>query len=112
MIQAALNGIRILQCRLAEHRFAKHPLTQARRAALTTPRQVNDAPGHDFLGGTIVIEFSASHTSSNAADMALIWCGSKTLSRKRIPSGKNATIEPVYRHPFSSSPKVNRTSRL
>ena len=44
--------------------------------------------------------FSASHTSSNAADMALIWCGSKTLSRKRIPSGKNGTIEPIYRHPF------------
>jgi hypothetical protein len=108
---AALNGARVLRrgfgrTRLLQHRVAKTPWT-----ALSPRTKLMIRAAMIRLAELPCCNFSASHTSSNAADIALISSGSNTLSRKRIPSGKNGMIEPICGFPPFSPPMANLISR-
>jgi hypothetical protein len=91
---------------LSQARLVKHPLTQALSAALSAPYQVNNARRHDLLWEMSLRNFDASYTSSSAADMAFISCGSNTLSRKPMPSPKNGMIVPICGYRFSFVPEM------
>jgi hypothetical protein len=98
---------------LSQACLVKYPLTQALCAALSAPYQVNNARRHDLLWEMSLCNFDASYTSSSAADMAFISCGSNTLSRKPMPSPKNGMIVPICGYRFSFVPEMQTpVSRL
>ena len=91
----------------ASAKLASCTTLSRRRLGLHSPRRTKSMMRAAMicLAELSSCKFIASHTLSNAADIALISCASNTLSRKCIPSGKNGMIEAILWTPRFPRPR-------